>query len=102
MDIDECPSISWTILGCTPLVRSRVAQVCLRSWNLVSSGSPVLFSKGFQERLCRLWTLMDVPTPVQKTHSPSFLCLWSASMEDWVSLMLLLPFRVLGASMWPL
>ena len=35
----ECPSISETIFGCTPLVNSSVAQVCLRSWNLMS-GSP--------------------------------------------------------------
>jgi hypothetical protein len=27
-------------------------------------------SRGFQERLCKLWTLMGVPTLVQKTHSP--------------------------------
>src|SRR3712207_2950549 len=26
MVMEECPSISWTILGWTPLVRSRVAQ----------------------------------------------------------------------------
>src|SRR4028118_1658336 len=32
----ECPSISETIFGCTPLVRSSVAQVCLRSWKRTS------------------------------------------------------------------
>jgi hypothetical protein len=35
----ECPSISETILGCPPFASSSVAQVCLRSWNLMS-GSP--------------------------------------------------------------
>ena len=38
MVTEEWPSISWTIFGCTPFVRSSVAHVCLRSWNLVLWG----------------------------------------------------------------
>src|SRR5215217_138951 len=49
----EYPSISLTILGCTPFVSSKVAQVCLRSWNLMS-GSPALSRSGFQ---CLSWRL---------------------------------------------
>jgi hypothetical protein len=30
MEMLECPSISETIFGCTPLVRRSIAHVCLR------------------------------------------------------------------------
>jgi hypothetical protein len=36
MAMEECPSISETILEITFLVRSRVAHVWRRSWNLIS------------------------------------------------------------------
>ena len=69
MVMDECPSISGTIFGCTPFVRSSVAHVCLRSWNLVPWRSPAFLSRGFQERLVMLWVLREVPTLEENTHS---------------------------------
>src|SRR5215204_500741 len=36
------PRSSWTYFGCLPAMRSIVAQVCLRSWNLMD-GSSALF-----------------------------------------------------------
>ena len=36
----ECPSISDTIFGSTPLVSSSVAQVCLRSYKRTSRTPP--------------------------------------------------------------
>jgi hypothetical protein len=38
-----CPSISCTTLGCTPILRSIVAELCLRSWKRIS-GSPAFFN----------------------------------------------------------
>src|SRR5829696_5152335 len=69
--MDECPSISLTIFGCTPLVRSRVAQVSLRSWNLMS-GSPDLCRSGFQCLSWRLSRLIGVPRLVQNTRPKMF------------------------------
>ena len=69
IEIEEWPKSSWTIFGCTPFVRSNVAQVFRRSWNLVQSEKLAAYSRGFQDRVCRLWTLIGVPTLVQKIHS---------------------------------
>ena len=51
--MEECPSLSLTIFGCTSFVRRSVAQVCLRSWKR-SSGSPARLSSGFQYLSCRV------------------------------------------------
>jgi hypothetical protein len=48
MEMFACPSISCTILGCVPLDSSSVAQVCLRSWNLIR-GRLVRFRSGLNE-----------------------------------------------------
>ena|SRR5829696_4874648 len=88
MVMDECPSISWTIFGCTSFVRRSVAHVCLRSWNLVLWGRPAFLSRGFQDRLVRLWGLTEVPTLVVNPHSPAppTWCSLSARMASLVSL----------------
>jgi hypothetical protein len=50
--MEECPSISETILGFTLRERSSVAQVCLRSWKRIS-GSPARLSSSLKERFLR-------------------------------------------------
>jgi hypothetical protein len=45
MAIDEYPSISETILGWTPFVKGSVAQVCLRSWNCLSTVSHLVWGR---------------------------------------------------------
>src|SRR5215216_6858844 len=101
--MDECPSISWTILGCTPLLRSKVAHVCLRSWNLLL-GRFAFSRRGFQERFIRLWQLMGVPDLVEKTHSHPFclfLCSRTLRRATLESLMPLLLFLVFGGRNYP-
>lgn len=63
MAMDECPSISLTICGWTPLISSRVAQVCLRSWNFVSSSATDAARPG--------WALRINLTPVAGRRSQS-------------------------------
>jgi len=46
--IEEWPSISWTILGRTPLVNSSVAQVCRRLWKRVAIGNPARVRSFFE------------------------------------------------------
>src|ERR687889_1992378 len=50
-----------------PFIRSRVAQVCLRSWNLMS-GSPARLRSGFQYLSCRVSRRMGVPRRVQRHY----------------------------------
>ena len=64
-----CPNNSWTRFGCTLRAKSRVAQVCLRSWNRIVL-SPARFSTGLEERLRRFEGLMIVPVSVAKTRPP--------------------------------
>ena len=49
--------------------KSRVAQVCLRSWNRIVL-SPARISNGLEERLRRFEGLMIVPVSVAKTRPP--------------------------------
>jgi hypothetical protein len=63
----ECPSIPETLFGWTPLVSSSVAQVCLRSWYLVS-GSPARLRSGFQDLRWSLARRMGVPMVVVNTR----------------------------------
>ena len=44
---EKCPSIPDTVFTSTPFCRARVANVCLRSWNLIL-GNPARFSTRFQ------------------------------------------------------
>jgi hypothetical protein len=44
MAMDECPSISETILECKPFASNSVAQMCLRSWKRIS-GRPTFLSR---------------------------------------------------------
>jgi hypothetical protein len=62
------PKSSWTNFGCLSAMRSIVAQVCLRSWNLMC-GSSALFKRGLKWRPRRLVPLLVVPVRVGKTRS---------------------------------
>src|ERR671920_768583 len=64
------PKSSWTYFGCLPAMRSIVAQVCLRSCNLMG-GSFALFKRGLKWRPRRLVPLLVVPVRVGKTRSLS-------------------------------
>ena len=54
-------------------------------------------SRGFQERLCKLWTLMGAPKPVQKTHSPALPWFFRAARAGLECRMLLVLLGGLGA-----
>src|SRR5215208_8428872 len=64
------PKSSWTYFGCLPAMRSIVAQVWRRSWNLMG-GSFALCKGGLKWRLRRLVPLVVVPVGVGKTRSLS-------------------------------
>jgi hypothetical protein len=73
MALLECPSISLTILSCTPFVSSRVAQVCLSSWKR-TSGRPARRTSGSKCREQRFspgsaYRLTSSPTTTDKTSS---------------------------------
>ena len=53
----EWPNSSCTSLAWTPLPRSRVAQVCLRSWKRIS-GNPALLRRGLKDLVTRSWLLI--------------------------------------------
>src|SRR5215211_7806656 len=73
------PRSSCTSFGCTPRPRSRVAQVCRRSWKRIS-GRPALLRRGLKDRLTRIriqkqsvrkkkgWTQLQVQTEEQRAE----------------------------------
>jgi hypothetical protein len=70
MEMLAWPRSSWTYFGCLPAMRSIVAQVWRRSWNLMG-GSSALFKRGLKWRPRRLAPLVVVPVRVGKTRSLS-------------------------------
>ena len=49
-----CPNRCWTIFGCTPRPRSRVAHVCLRSCQRIE-GRPARLRSGLKWRFTMFW-----------------------------------------------
>jgi hypothetical protein len=62
MAMEECPSLSETILGLTFIESRCVAQVCLVSWNRRSIGNPAFFRGGLKAPWARLPISSRVPT----------------------------------------